>query len=136
MEEIQINQLKRTIELQRLEVLQLLTRLQCETHSLDADSTKDSADRCVIGTSKESLFQQSSQRRTMLRLIEAALRRIADGSFGVCVGCGDEVPDRRLLALPWTQFCIRCQEELEEEIHSNIAARSHPPVAAVWKRAG
>lgn len=136
MEEIEIEQLKQKLELQQEELLQFLTRLQRETQSLDVDSTQDSADRCVITVSRESLFQQSSQRRTMLRLIEAALRRITDGSFGVCVTCGDDIQDRRLRALPWTQFCLRCQEELEEEISSNLAARSRTPAAMSWRRAG
>jgi len=134
MEETEIEELKQKLELQRRDVLQFLTRLQRETQSLDADSTQDSADRCVISTSRECLFQQSSQRRTLLRLIEAALRRIADGSFGMCVACGDDIRDRRLMAVPWTQFCLRCQEELEEEIRSNVAARFHTPVAVAGKR--
>lgn len=136
MEEIEIEQLKQKLELQREELLESLTRLQRESRSLDVDSTQDSADRCVISVSKESLFQQSSLRRTMLRLIEAALRRITDGSFGVCVTCGDDIQDRRLRALPWTQFCLRCQEELEEEISSNLAARSRTPAPMAWRRAG
>lgn len=136
MEEIEIEQLKQKLELQREELLQVLTRLQCETRSLDVDSAQDRADQCVIAVSKESLFEQSSQRRTMLRLIEAALRRITDGSFGVCVACGDDIQDRRLRALPWTQFCLRCQEELEEEVSSNVAARTHTPAAIAWRRAG
>jgi DnaK suppressor protein len=46
----------------------------------------------------------------MRRSIELALRRITDRSFGVCVHCGEEVTGRRLEAVPWTPFCIRCQE--------------------------
>ena len=70
MEEIEIEQLKQKLELQREELLRFLTQLQRETRSLDVDSGQDSADQCVIAVSRESLFEQSSQRRTMLRLIE------------------------------------------------------------------
>jgi RNA polymerase-binding transcription factor len=136
MEETKIEQLKQKLERQRQEGLQVLTRLQREIRSMDVNSTQDSADQCVIAVSKEALFEQSSQRRMMLRLIEAALRRITDGSFAECVACGDDIQDRRLLALPWTQFCLRCQEELEEEISSNVAARTHTPAATAWRRAG
>src|SRR5579872_1607030 len=104
-----VERLREKLEFQRHETRQFLRRLDLEVQSLDAESTKDSADRCVISVSKESLFERSSQRRIVLRLIEAALRRIADGSFGTCVGCGNEVQDQRLQALPWTQFCLRCQ---------------------------
>jgi DnaK suppressor protein len=113
-----------------------LRRLEQEVQSLDAEGTQDSADRCVSSLSKESLFERSSQRRTVLRLIEAALVRIADGSFGICVGCGDEIQDQRLQALPWTQFCLRCQGELEGKIGASLSTRTPVPANATSRRAG
>ena len=41
--------------------------------------------------------------------IEAALKRIADGSFGLCAGCGKPIAPERLEALPWATDCIGCQ---------------------------
>jgi DnaK suppressor protein len=113
MEQGDVERLRQKLELQHHETRQFLHRLEHEAQSLDAEATQDSADRCVISLSKESLFERSSQRRTVLRLIEAALKRIVDGSFGICVACGDEIQNQRLQALPWTQFCLRCQGELE-----------------------
>ncbi len=136
MQQRDIEQLRKRLEFQRHEVLQILRRLDRETKSLDVDSTQDSADRGLISSSRESLFERSSQRRTVLRLIEAALKRIADGSFGVCIGCGDEIQSQRLEALPWTQFCLRCQGELEREVGSSLAARTSIPAGEHWRRAG
>ena len=136
MEEIQICQLKQKLELQHHETQQFLRRLEQEARSLDSDTAQDSADRCVISVSKESLIERSSQRRTVLHLIEAALKRIADGSFGKCVGCGDEIQDQRLQALPWTQFCLRCQGELEEKIGASLSTRTPIPATAASRRAG
>jgi len=127
MEQRDIERLRQKLEFQRHESRQFLRRVDQETQSLDADSVQDSADRSVISFSKESLFERSSQRRTVLRLIEAALKRIADGSFGVCVGCGDDIQRQRLEALPWTQFCLSCQGELEQEIGSNLSTRTFTP---------
>jgi DnaK suppressor protein len=135
-EQKDIERLRQKLELQRDETRQFLRRVEREAQSLDGDSVQDSADRSVISVSKEFLFERSSQRRTVLRLIEAALKRIADGSFGVCVGCGDDIQSRRLEALPWTQFCLRCQGELEEEIGSNLSARILTSANGPWKRAG
>jgi len=128
--------IKRKLQLQREEVLQSINRVESEKHSLDLDSAKDSADRCVTSLSNESLFERSSQRRTVLRLIDAALRRIAGGSFGVCVTCGQMIKDRRLEALPWTQFCLRCQEVIEEEVGENVVTRIPPAAVEMWKRVG
>ncbi len=132
----EMEQLRKKLENLRQESMQFLDRLKNESRSLDADGTQDSADRCVVNLSKESLFEQSSQRRTILRLIEAALQRMKKGSFGVCVACSDEIQARRLQAVPWTQFCLSCQEELEDEVGASVAARTSQPLGSNWRRAG
>jgi RNA polymerase-binding transcription factor len=48
-----------------------------------------------------------------LRDARAALRRIHDGSFGVCEECEEKIQVKRLIAIPWASLCIRCQEELD-----------------------
>ena len=68
-------------------------------------------------------LQQASQRdleistlnreSQQLREVRAALRRITDGSFGVCEQCGEDIHSKRLAAIPWTAFCIECQEMLD-----------------------
>jgi RNA polymerase-binding transcription factor DksA len=52
------------------------------------------------------------------------------------VGCGDEIQDQRLQALPWTQFCLRCQGQLEEKIGASLSTRTSIPTTESWKRAG
>ena len=136
MEQGDVERLRQKLEFQRHETRQFLRRLEQEAQSLDAEATQDSADRCVISLSKESLFERSSQRRTVLRLIEAALKRIAEGSFGKCVGCGDEIQDQRLQALPWTQFCLPCQGQLEEKIGASLSTRTPIPATATSRRVG
>jgi RNA polymerase-binding transcription factor len=136
MEQGEVERLRQKLEFQRHETRQFLRHLEQEARSLDAEATQDSADRCVISLSKESLFERSSQRRTVLSLIEAALKRIADGSFGTCVGCGDEIQDQRLQALPWTQFCLRCQGELEEKIGASLSTKTPIPATTTSRRAG
>ena len=45
-----------------------------------------------------------------LRLIEEALDRIQAGDYGVCLGCEEEIPPKRLHALPWAKYCVTCQQ--------------------------
>ncbi len=42
--------------------------------------------------------------------IDAALNRIRDGSFGKCCRCGRKISERRLEALPFARYCVRCEE--------------------------
>ena len=134
MKPIDIDEIRNKLERQRQESLQLLSQMGKESRAIEVDSPLDRADQCEIDSSKEALFERSSQQRTILRLIEAALRRIDHGSFGICVGCGDDIQIRRLEALPWTQFCLRCQEEIEKEVRENV--RGHAPMPSEWRRAG
>ncbi|MGA7769618.1 MAG: TraR/DksA family transcriptional regulator [Candidatus Sulfotelmatobacter sp.] len=46
-------------------------------------------------------------------MVEEALRRVHDGSFGQCLSCGNEINPKRLEAVPWTRYCIACQEKIE-----------------------
>jgi DnaK suppressor protein len=55
-----------------------------------------------------------------IRDIEAAQKRIADGSYGVCIDCGEAIGYERLLAYPTAKRCIRCQEQREKQFsHEN-----------------
>ena len=45
--------------------------------------------------------------------VVAALGRIADRSYGLCTACDETITERRLLALPWAEHCIVCQERAE-----------------------
>ena len=47
----------------------------------------------------------------ILQAIEEALRRIDDGTYGVCRDCGEPIASARLNAIPWTRVCITCKEK-------------------------
>jgi RNA polymerase-binding transcription factor len=49
-----------------------------------------------------------------LELVDAALARLADGSFGTCVRCGEPIAPERLEALPWAAHCIGCQSSVDK----------------------
>jgi DnaK suppressor protein len=47
--------------------------------------------------------------------VAGALSRIAEGTYGICVGCEDEISERRLTAIPWAKYCIQCQERADRD---------------------
>lgn len=51
----------------------------------------------------------------LLHDIDVALGRLESGAAGICVECGREIPEDRLLATPTVQTCIECQQLLEKE---------------------
>jgi DnaK suppressor protein len=46
--------------------------------------------------------------RKILAEIDGALRRIEDGTFGICEGKGEKIPKARLSAIPWARYCVAC----------------------------
>lgn len=75
---------------------------------------RDEGDRANASQAKEMNWLRNAQERGLLELIDAALSRIQDGSFGECLHCGQEIGAKRLAAIPWTRYCITCQELLEQ----------------------
>ena len=63
----------------------------------------------------EKAYMLASQEGKILVLILQALERIEDGSFGNCVECGEPITIDRLKAIPYTPYCVSCQEEMEKE---------------------
>jgi DnaK suppressor protein len=54
----------------------------------------------------------------LLHDIDVALGRLESGGYGICVSCGCEIPEARLLATPTVQTCVQCQERIEKEQHT------------------
>ena len=92
----------------------MVSRTEQDGRTIDDDSAQDIADRAASSYTKEFLFHQSNNDRQLLAMVETALQRIREGEFGECVNCGNEINAKRLEAVPWTRYCIECQEKLEK----------------------
>jgi len=99
---------------QRDALLGMVERTEDYGREANRDISQDPADQASNSYTKELLFSQSTNERIMLRLIAEALERLQDGSFGECVNCGQEIQPKRLEAIPWARYCIKCQELQEQ----------------------
>jgi len=64
---------------------------------------------------REDMFARADSSRRLLRLVEAAIVRIQQGTFGDCTECKEPISLTRLKAVPWASRCIFCEEQLERE---------------------
>ena len=55
-----------------------------------------------------------------LRLVEEALDRMDAGDYGVCLSCDEPIAEKRLIALPWAQYCVVCQELVGMEMETAV----------------
>ena len=78
-----------------------------------AEDAQDTADQAVFSYQKELLFTRGTHDHGQLAMVKGALERLKEGGFGECVQCGTQIGAKRLEALPWTPYCIDCQEKIE-----------------------
>src|ERR687893_3124874 len=76
----------------------------------DAEATQDPADMAANAYTKELLISMSANDRKLLELIDEALVRVESGEYGECVNCGEPVLEKRLDAVPWARYCLKCQD--------------------------
>ncbi|RRA47733.1 TraR/DksA family transcriptional regulator [Acidipila sp. EB88] len=94
-----------------------------EGRQSNSDDLQDAADLAVQSYQRELMFLQGTQGHTQLTQVRAALERLTDGSFGECQLCGEQIGEKRLEAVPWTPYCISCQEKIENgEIEDPVRA--------------
>lgn len=81
---------------------------------LDVSKLSDEGDQTAQEQQNNISIQLHERERKSLVLIEKTLSKFANGTYGECESCGDEISIKRLQARPLTPFCINCMEEHEE----------------------
>ena len=75
----------------------------------------DQLDELQQASQRDLAISNLNRESQQLREVRAALRRITEGSFGVCEQCGEDIHSKRVAAIPWTALCIECQEVLDRD---------------------
>lgn len=67
------------------------------------DELQQSSDRVLA-------LESLTRNRAMASLVSEALGRFDNGSYGICAECEEPISPKRLNAIPWAKYCIRCQD--------------------------
>lgn len=100
---------------QKEKIVRKISEFYSESKEVEPDIAQDVVDKAETSYTKEFLLSLSHAEREQLRLIDEALRRLGTSDFGICQMCGQPIGKKRLDALPWTPYCINCQQKKEEE---------------------
>jgi DnaK suppressor protein len=92
------------------------------------EKTPDALDEVQLAGERELAIRNLDREASLLRNVRAALFRINDGSYGVCLHCDEDIKPKRMDAVPWAAFCIRCQEAADR--HDFEAAESRDDLLA------
>lgn len=99
---------------ERQRVAHAIDYLQAEIHSLEEEASEEPYEGNIGGGATITLDREidttlEENSEHVLRAIDEALERLDDGSFGLCVACGQEIAVDRLRAMPYATKCIECK---------------------------
>ncbi len=102
----EIGKFKKTLEAREAELAKVLRNRE----GIAIEKSPDALDEVQHAAERELAIRNLDRESHLLRNVKAALRRIEDGSYGTCLHCEEEISPKRLDAVPWAAYCIRCQE--------------------------
>jgi DnaK suppressor protein len=114
MSTIDITRFRDALESERKRVTAAIDNLRNENPGTVEDETGDETHDQHLGDvatamhDRELDYTLTDNENELLAAIDAALRRIDDGTYGICTNCGKPIAEDRLEALPWTSLCIDC----------------------------
>ncbi|MBE9568660.1 MAG: TraR/DksA family transcriptional regulator [Proteobacteria bacterium] len=94
----------------RDELTHRIDAIEKDVHHKNEPVEKDFAEQATQSENDDVLHAIDDEAQLTVQLIDAALTRINDGKYGICVSCGAEIPKARLKAIPYATTCIDCAE--------------------------
>jgi DnaK suppressor protein len=101
-----MEEVKETLERTEAELVEMLRKRD----GIAIEKSADQMDEIQYASERDLAIRNVDRESSLLRQVIASLRRIQDGSFGICIECESAIGPKRLAAVPWASRCIQCQE--------------------------
>jgi DnaK suppressor protein len=111
MSKTQLNNFRKLLEAKRKELLSGTS----DREEILIENAAEEFDRLQQQLNREVAIRNLDRESKLLKEVQAALSRIEDESFGICLRCEEEIPEKRLKAVPWAAYCVSCQETIERQ---------------------
>jgi DnaK suppressor protein len=108
-----LQQFKKTLAQRISESERVLANAEQETRANSARHA-DPGDQAAAENERQTLSPTAAVARPTRTSLTDALTRINPGNFGECAQCGAEIEVKRLEAVPWARYCLKCQEAREQ----------------------
>jgi DnaK suppressor protein len=110
MTKTEIDRFTRALEAKQVELSQTLRNRD----GILIDKSPDALDEVQEATERELAIRNLHAEFNLLRNIRAALSRLHERTYSICQFCQDAISSKRLNAMPWVPYCIRCQETKDQ----------------------
>jgi RNA polymerase-binding protein DksA len=111
-----LQELRSALVRERESLRQSIERLGDSERTLTASQAEETGGQANVATDlveEEIDIALESAARKKLAEVDAALQRIANGTYGICANCGKPISIDRLRAVPWTTLCLDCSGKAE-----------------------
>src|SRR5438046_4063801 len=126
MNKTELEKYKKILEAKRDELAKGLRNRE----DIAIEKTPDALDEVQLAGERELAIRNLDRESSLLRNVRGALARMADGSYGVCLHCEEDIKPKRLDAVPWTKYCIRCQEAADRHEFESESGESFDELLA------
>jgi DnaK suppressor protein len=112
----ELKKFQELLEEKRKAVLERARQMLAEENmTLDTNDLPDEMDLASSEYLQSFEFRLRGREKSLLSKLDLALKKIEDGTFGVCEICEEPIGKKRLEARPETTLCIKCKEDQERE---------------------
>ena len=112
----EINKFREILEAKAAELSQVVRNRE----GIAIEKSPDALDEVQHASERELAIRNLDRESRLLTQVRGALRRIDDGHFGTCMHCEEEISIKRVNAVPWTPFCISCQEQADRNQEAGV----------------
>lgn len=109
MSKAKLEDVRRVLEAKRKELLAGCS----DRDEILIENAAEEFDRLQQQLNREVAIRNLDRESRLLKDVQKALNRADDGTLGVCLRCDEEIPEKRLKAVPWAAYCIGCQETID-----------------------
>lgn len=109
--ELDIHKMREVMEKERGNLIQTFL----DSHEGDDGlQNSDEMDLALQSANRDIRLSLGQHNEEIVARIDQALKRLEAGTYGHCLGCGEEIAVERLMALPFAELCVRCQSRQED----------------------
>jgi DnaK suppressor protein len=115
MDETRVQKFRHTLLDDYQKLIRSINRSRLAEEEIQLENTEDEGDLASISYNKSLLYNLYESDFQRLKSIQEALKRMDRAEYGECIRCGEDINEKRLIAVPWATLCINCQEEAEKD---------------------
>ena len=92
------------------------------------ENAAEDFDRLQQQMNREVAIRNLDRESKLLKEVNAAMKRVEEGSYVTCLRCEEEIPEKRMKAVPWAAYCVPCQEAIERQRAAGEEVEDHEEV--------